>query len=353
MATVTDDQGNVWELRNGQWVLVRGRPPAEHRDPSLVDLAKQKAVDKATNYATNKAGDYLSNLVTGAGAGTAAANLAAPAAATATTGLGIAGAGTAAAPALSGADMAAGVAGGAAPSMFALKGIGSAGNVILPAAGAYGLYDLYSNPTRVGTGKGYLEGAASGAAIGSYFGPVGAGVGAGLGLLANVLGIGGESRTKGEEKLRDKLEEQGIVVPNSDTKEWENNPVFRESRQESDLTGKDIIHAADFYAQIPGYDKLNATKQEALANEALKRGLVQEKLGKINLSLDSAYQDFIKNQLTPTPQPQTQNREIASENARRRKKATLDAIMPEIMAPVTKSPRYDLNPGALINNPYL
>jgi hypothetical protein len=60
-------------------------------------------------------------------------------------------------------------------------GIGSAGNVILPAAGAYGAYDLFDR--NVGPGRGAIQGAASGAAMGSYFGPQGAAIGAGIGLV--------------------------------------------------------------------------------------------------------------------------------------------------------------------------
>lgn len=72
-----------------------------------------------------------------------------------------------------------------ASGMFDLGGVGSAGNVLLPAAGAYGAYDLMKRD--VGPGRGALQGAASGAAIGSYFGPMGAGIGAGVGGL---LGLG-------------------------------------------------------------------------------------------------------------------------------------------------------------------
>lgn len=71
---------------------------------------------------------------------------------------------------------------GAAPGIFSLSGIGGAGNVLLPAAGAIGAYDVLSHD--MGPGRGALEGAASGAAIGSYFGMpwLGAGVGGVVGL---------------------------------------------------------------------------------------------------------------------------------------------------------------------------
>jgi len=49
---------------------------------------------------------------------------------------------------------------------FDMAGIGSAGNALLPLAGAYGAYDLFQDRKDLGTGKGYLQGAASGAALG-------------------------------------------------------------------------------------------------------------------------------------------------------------------------------------------
>lgn len=69
--------------------------------------------------------------------------------------------------------------------MFDLSGIGSAGNVILPAAGAYGAYDVLTGD--YGTGRNALQGAASGAAMGSYFGPQGALIGGGIGLGAGLI----------------------------------------------------------------------------------------------------------------------------------------------------------------------
>lgn len=71
-----------------------------------------------------------------------------------------------------------------APSGFSLGGIGSAGNYLLPAAGALGAFNLLSSEN--GAGRGALQGGLSGAAMGSYFGPpgaiIGGAIGAGLGL---------------------------------------------------------------------------------------------------------------------------------------------------------------------------
>lgn len=74
----------------------------------------------------------------------------------------------------------------ASEGMFSLGGIGSAGNVILPVAGAAGIYDIVANGR--GGGRGALQGAASGAAIGSYFGPPGALIGAGVGAIGGYFG---------------------------------------------------------------------------------------------------------------------------------------------------------------------
>jgi hypothetical protein len=63
--------------------------------------------------------------------------------------------------------------------LFSVGGIGSAGNGILPVAGAVGAYDLANR--NVGPGRGFVQGAASGAAIGSFFGAPGAAIGAGIG----------------------------------------------------------------------------------------------------------------------------------------------------------------------------
>lgn len=246
-------------------------------------------------------------------------------------------------------------AGGAEPGMFDIEGIGGAGNVILPAVGLAGAYDLYANrPESVGTGRGYLQGGLSGAAMGSYFGPVGAGVGAGLGLLANAFGIGGKSRTKIEEDRRKQLAEQGVVIPNSDIKEWENNAAFRASRNEADLTGKDIINSASLYG-LSGYAAADAAKKEAIANEALKQGLVREHHGTIDIGMNEAYQKFVESQLNaPTPTTSTSNRVQRDPRIEKeRKRQQIAQIIPEVESTPTRGPRYDINLSSLMTNPYL
>lgn len=96
-------------------------------------------------------------------------------------------------------------------SPWAASGIGSAGNYILPAAGAVGALDL--GIRRPGGVAGAAEGAASGAAMGSYLGPWGAGIGAGVGAL-----YGGFNKATGKDQdqiardnMRSALQEHGFI----------------------------------------------------------------------------------------------------------------------------------------------
>lgn len=137
--------------------------PVDPVSAAAAEVLKQQTLQQGAGAAGST---LAGSAATGAtGAIPAAGTVAAP------TGVTIAPAGTAASSA-------------AAPSMFALKGIGSAGNVLLPAVGAFGAYDLYSsNRGARNRPVGALQGAASGAAMGSYFGPWGTGIGAVLGGL--------------------------------------------------------------------------------------------------------------------------------------------------------------------------
>lgn len=349
--TFTDEDGQVYVVdADGKLI-----PTGPKKPDSLLDQAKDRA--------KKEAGKQVENVVTRAAKGIPNA-------------LGFGGGGEAAAsgtfsPATQ-ATWNAGAMGGEtlpevapATGMFDIAGIGSAGNAILPAAGLAGAYDLWANNAKsVGTGRGYLQGAASGAAIGSYFGPVGAGVGGGLGLLANAFGIGHESRTKEEEHRREQLAEAGVVVPNSGVKEWENNAKFAESRNEADLTGKDIIHSASLYG-VKGYDKLDAAKQEAIANEALKQGLVREHHGMIDINMSDAYKKYLDEQIgaatvpTSTGGTRTSTRSSApvqirmQEDPREKKRRQIAQIVPELQSSSTKAPRYDINLSSLMTNPYL
>lgn len=227
--------------------------------------------------------------------------------------------------------------------------------------GAYGLLNLAQNRQRIGTREGYLQGAASGAAIGyGLGGPVGAGAGATLGIIGNALSLGGESRTREEEIKRDALRDQyGVSIPNADIKEWENNEKFRESRNEADLTGKDIIHAADFYQYIPGWNDLDDARKEAIASKALELGLIREKKGSIYLSWNNPdfkkfSEDALKAYQDEKAKPQRDKMAADARAARARDRASaamglMSSLRPNLSAPY----RYDQERSGLINNPFL
>jgi hypothetical protein len=157
----------------------------------IAALAAGRAVTNAMPSATEEA--ILNSIpkapaITGAGAASTATG---PAVQTAGNAAAAAATGGAAPTAVGSATMADGsvvaAPAAAAPSAFSLGGIGAAGNVYLPALGAYGAYNLFTHEN--GLGRGIAQGAASGAAIGSTFGMpiVGAGIGAVVGGVESFL----------------------------------------------------------------------------------------------------------------------------------------------------------------------
>lgn len=183
----------------------------------------------------------------------------------------------------------------AAPGgMFSLGGIGSAGNLILPAAGAVGALDLFANK-RSG-GRGALQGAASGAAIGSFGGPPGAIAGAVIGGTLGYFGnFGDKDAYKTEWGRRKKLYDQGIITeaqlgpePKSGKSKDQliaearangGNITFASSRKESDLKPEDIAG----YASV--LEKAHQSGRSAIdvATEYLNAGAVREHHGTIDL----------------------------------------------------------------------
>lgn len=200
----------------------------------------------------------------------------------------------------------------ASSGTFSLGGIGGAGNAILPLAGAAGMYDLFANK-REG-GRGLLQGAASGAAMGSYFGPWGAGIGGLVGLGAGLLGSQFDKdmwKTEGDRwrKLADSgmniggFGREAMSLTGGRSKEdlinrnyaldfrgeipgggWVNNR-FAQSRNEGDLTGKDIWGYATFAEKFgPNWINTSADNREAIANKALELGLVREHHGTVDVN---------------------------------------------------------------------
>jgi len=176
--------------------------------------------------------------------------------------------------------------------------------------------------------------------------------------IKKFFGFGGGTSTHQEEANRAELAKQGINVENAGVKEWENNPKFRESRNEADLVGKDIINAAQFYKNIPGYDKFDAARKEAIANEALKQKLIREEHGQIDVGMNAEFQKFLDSQNAGTSSNNGspgrrpgQHKQQASENKKQRQKAALVDIIP---AEITSAPRYDkIDVTNLIRNPYI
>ena len=200
--------------------------------------------------------------------------------------------------------------------LFSLGGIGSAGNAFLPAAGAYGAYDLLTND--YGAGRGALQGAASGAPIGSFFGPPGAAIGAGIGGLfglgKSLLG-GDEDKWKTERDRLGKLSEQGVYIPpqviqSMPTKGrskdelinknyapdfightpdggWVNNK-FAESRDVRDLRGADIVNYSSFAEKDPEWFKKPLQERIAYSQQLLDAGAVKEHHGTIDIDWGKA-----------------------------------------------------------------
>lgn len=197
------------------------------------------------------------------------------------------------------------------PGMFDFSGIGSAGNAILPLAGAYGAYDLFSNK-RTGA-RGGLQGAASGAAIGSYFGPQGALIGAGIGGLSGLLNrYGDKDKWKTEGKRLNKLKEKGvkwldIEQPTRGRSKEElvaieeaklargeyGNPEFARTRDEKSLRPEDIWGYATFGEKF-GNDwlgKFSEQERKNIAQKALDSGAVREHHGTIDIDWDKVNLD--------------------------------------------------------------
>jgi len=214
------------------------------------------------------------------------------------------------------------------------------GQYIAPALGAYGLYDVWKN--KGGTSAGALQGIASGAAIGSPGGPIGMGIGAALGGIASLFG--GKSRTRVEEERRKALAEQGIDI--GPIKAWENNRAFADSRNESDLTGGDISNAASLYGLFGGkWGQADPALKAQIADEALKRGLVREHHGTIDINANN---DFLSYAQSVLGQQQKQAGPARKKSTKAPKKETTSKADPNIslsdIMPVYKAPSAQAEP---------
>lgn len=199
--------------------------------------------------------------------------------------------------------------------------LGSVGTYALPAAGLYGLYDIWKNK-RKGF-RGTAQGAAAGAALGSPFGPVGIGVGAALGGAYGTFASKFDKDSWDTERKRlEDLKDQGYAIPqnlfdNSPSKgrsiqelinhdyandfigrgknnEWVNN-TFAQSRNEADLRPEDVVGYSAFIKNF-GNNYLNAPleKKLALAKYALENGLINEHQGTIDIEKTNDLEDQAK-----------------------------------------------------------
>ncbi|TXH58981.1 MAG: hypothetical protein E6Q97_00800 [Desulfurellales bacterium] len=229
----------------------------------------------------------------------------------------------AATPELMGPGIGAAVEASAPASPWALSGIGSAGNYLLPAAGAVGALDLFANK-RDGA-RGVAQGAASGAAIGSTFGPTGALVGGGVGgLIGLANGLLHKPKTKVEDSRYEKLRKKGVkgfeapfresryvdkgeildlskpldFKGRNDAGEWTNN-AFAFDRNEDNLTGTDVQGYA-LFGEAGGdkWGNLSLDKKIKIGDELLSKKLLREHHGTIDPTDSEAFQNEFSRLLT-------------------------------------------------------
>lgn len=185
----------------------------------------------------------------------------------------------------------------ATPGTFSLSGIGSAGNAFLPAIGAVGAFDLFSNDR--GPIGGGIEGAASGAAIGSFFGAPGAGIGAaiggGIGLIKGLFEH--ETTTEAEQKRWGNLQKSGVANanvayaanhPEGDTGVWQTGPFAGKKwnfEDASTLAKQDPSHFRLVYGNLKtfGNDWSNYSpgQQDSIVKALLENNLYTPKKGDV------------------------------------------------------------------------
>ena len=179
---------------------------------------------------------------------------------------------------------------GASTGMFDLAGVGSAGNVLLPAAGAIGAYDVLANDR--GPVRGGLQGAASGAAIGSYFGPAGAGIGAGIGgsigLIKGLLGDH-EATKEVQERHWGKLAKSGDAATQQYAQQYlqhvergpSDGPKFNELKSSGQLKPEHVWGGYGMFKTF-GADWLNKYSEEQrrqISQAMIDAGLIDQKKG--------------------------------------------------------------------------
>lgn len=289
----------------------------------------------------------------------------------------------------------------ASPGAFSLGGIGTAGNAILPVAGALGLGELLLNKRH--GGRGAAQGAASGAAIGTGIAPgigtlIGALAGGGLGYFGN---FGDVDRWNTEQGRSQDLVKKGVtgwdklastmpqlskgrskdeltrkdLAPDFIGKDsqgnWVNNK-FAQSRNEKDLRPEDIWGYSAF-GETFGNDwlgKYSEDQRRQIAQKALDLGAVKEKYGSIDLGNLDELKTFAGSlpSAPPPGAPSTRGRQQQpASSGKKRSSGKLPPLeeLPPLTSPQPQIPAYDprladaykriyeQNQGVTGNNPLL
>lgn len=225
------------------------------------------------------------------------------------------------------------VTGAETPGMFSLGGVGSAGNAILPAAGAFGVYDLATNDR--GPVGGAVEGAASGAAIGSFFGPPGAAIGAGIGGVAGLAkGFFEHKSTKQYEKERwGGLEDKGVANastayqanhPQGDSGVWQTGQFAGKKWNFADaltLAKQDPTHFQHVYGNYDTFgsdwSSYSDAQQKAIVSKLANEGLYKGDHGDVVITNEDRARQ-IKDEILSgkaAPKPQAQAPQVAPQVA--------------------------------------
>lgn len=187
------------------------------------------------------------------------------------------------------------------------------------ALGAYGLYDLATDPKKNPL-SGAAQGAASGAAIGSVIPGagtvIGAGIGGVIGLASSLFGYHESGREKMQKRI-DKLKKDGVNLPEFVVGNPQNyglskeelvareeqkvaqglpgNPKFAASRDEKDLLPTDTVGGLMWFEKL-GNDYLGKATEEQrmqMNQMALDAGIINEARGQLSFTDEKKAQSII------------------------------------------------------------
>ena len=193
-----------------------------------------------------------------------------------------------------------------------LFSVGSPASQVLSGAGAaYCAYNAYQgikkgNPLQAGLVGAATYAGLTQAGLLAAAGPVGWGVAIGVPVIAALGGkLGDKDAWKTEGKNLKKLSEQGVYIPPQlltdlpkhgrskaelveIAKATGGNVAFAESRNEKDLTGRDIVGFSTFAKNDPEWFKRPLDQQISYAQQLLDAGLVREHHGTVDVEWSKA-----------------------------------------------------------------